>query len=139
MSGFATFLGMEHTVTLICCHCEAVAVTMALLYFKNNFHYRFHILERECSYGVWFCYILGVEHTVTLICCQCEAVAVTMARARLWPATAQNPQLAFTFELLDWAEALLYECQVSVKDFLAALKYKCRHIVIKVDICMVRK
>ena len=79
------------------------------------------------------CLILGVEHTITLICCQCEAVAVTMARARLWPATIQNPQLAFTFELLDWAEALLYECQVAVKDFLAALKFKCRHIVTKVD------
>ena len=63
------------------------------------------------------CLILGVEHTITLICCQCEAVAVTMARAQLWPATAQNPQLAFTFELLDWAKTLLYECQIAVKDF----------------------
>ena len=69
---------------------------------------------------------------VTLTCCQCETIAVAMARARLWPATAQNPQLAFTFELLDWAEALLYECQVAVKDFLAALKFKYPHIVTKV-------
>jgi len=35
-----------------------------------------------------------------------------MVRARLWPAKPQQPSLAFTFELLDWVETLLLECQV---------------------------
>ena len=73
-----------------------------------------------------------MEHTILLSCCDCEPIAVTMARARLWPATAQNPRLAFTFELLDWAEALLYECQIALKDLWAALRYKCPHLVNKV-------
>lgn len=55
-----------------------------------------------------------------------------MVRARLWPATAKDPRVAFTFELLDWAEALLYECQVAMKDLLAALQFKCAHLVVKV-------
>ena len=49
-----------------------------------------------------------------------------MVCARLWPATAQRPHLAFTFELLDWAEALLLECQVALKDL---CKVKCPHLV----------
>ena len=55
-----------------------------------------------------------------------------MVRARLWPAAPQRPHLAFTFELLDWAEALLLECQVSLKDLCKALCFKCPHLIIKV-------
>ena len=59
-----------------------------------------------------------------------------MVRARLWPASPHRPQLAFTFELLDWAEALLLECQVSLMDFCKALCFKCPHLVVKVcDYC----
>jgi hypothetical protein len=39
--------------------------------------------------------------------------------------------LAFTFELLDWAEALLLECQVSLLDFCKVLWFKCPHLVVK--------
>ena len=60
-----------------------------------------------------------------LECCKCEPVALTMARARIWPSSPTNPHFAFTFELLDWAEALLLECQVAVQDLCSALKYKC--------------
>jgi len=70
--------------------------------------------------------------------CQCEPLVATMVRAQLWPATAQRPHLAFTFELLDWAEALLLECQVALKDLCKALCFKCPHLVTKVlilDIC----
>ena len=63
-----------------------------------------------------------MEHTVSILCCKCEPLAVTLVRARLWPATAQNPRLAFTFDLLDWAEALMYECQVALKDLWGALQ-----------------
>ena len=55
-----------------------------------------------------------------------------MVRARIWPSTPQRPNLAFTFDLLDWAESLLLECQVALKDFCKALTLKCPHLVKKV-------
>ena len=55
-----------------------------------------------------------------------------MVRARLWPASPRFPQLAFTFDLLDWAEALLLECQVAVREFCRALYFKCPMLVAKV-------
>ena len=56
-----------------------------------------------------------------------------MVRARLWPATPQYPRLAFCFELLDWAEALLLECQVALKDLCKAIQFKCPHLATKVN------
>ena len=56
-----------------------------------------------------------------------------MVQARLWPASAHQARLAFSFDLLDWAEALLLECQVSVHDFYKALYFKCPHLVFKVS------
>ena len=49
---------------------------------------------------------------------------VTMVRANLWPSSPKRPHLAFTFELLDWIEALFLECQVALKDFCQALLFK---------------
>ena len=77
--------------------------------------------------------IIGIEHHLKLRCCKCEPIAMTMVRARLWPGSPTNPRLSFTFELLDWAEALLLECQVAVKDLCAALAYKCPHLQVKVQ------
>ena len=74
-----------------------------------------------------------MEHTINLACCSCEPVVITMVRARMWPATPQNPRLAFSFALLDWAEALLLECQVALKDFCAALIFRCPHLYEKVQ------
>ena len=42
---------------------------------------------------------------------------MTLVRAELWPATPTSPKFAFSFALLDWAESLLLEAQVSLKDF----------------------
>ena len=81
----------------------------------------------------------GDEHTVLFGHCSCEPLVVTMIRARIWPSTPQRPHLAFTFELLDWAESLLLECQVSLNDFCKALFLKCRHLVAKVCIKLVEK
>ena len=64
--------------------------------------------------------------------CCCEPLVVTMVRARLWPASPQQPHIAFTFDLLDWAEALLLECQIALKDLCKALVFKCPHLVGKV-------
>ena len=71
-----------------------------------------------------FCYS-GVQHNTKLKCCQCESIVLTMARARIWPSTPVNPQMAFTFKILDWAKALLLECQVVLKDICTALSFKC--------------
>lgn len=79
-------------------------------------------------------YFIGEEHNIKFATCGCEPLVVTMVRARIWPSTAQRPHLAFTFDLLDWMEALLLECQVSVNDFCKALYFKCQHLVVKVRI-----
>lgn len=67
-----------------------------------------------------------------LFCCDCEPVPVTMTRVGIWPASPQFPQMAFTFGLLDWVEALTLECQVALKDLCAALYFKCPYIIKKV-------
>lgn len=41
----------------------------------------------------------------------------------LFPATPTQSQLAFTFQLLDWLEALLLECHVAVQDFVSAVGF----------------
>lgn len=70
-----------------------------------------------------------MEHTINFVCCRCEPVAVTLSRANLWPASPKNPQLAFTFELLNLVEALMLECHVSLKDFCSALKFYCPFMI----------
>lgn len=58
---------------------------------------------------------------------------MSLVRAHLWPATPSNPRMVFTFNLLDWAEALLLECQVSVQDMCKALYFKCPYNIYKVS------
>ncbi len=57
-----------------------------------------------------------------------------MVRARLWPSSPQRPQFAFSFEFLNWAEALLLEAQVSLNDFCKAIAFKCKHPLTKVSV-----
>lgn len=73
-----------------------------------------------------------MERMVSITCCDCEPLAVALVRARLWPASPRFPKYAFSFDLLDWAEALLLECQVSLKDFCNALYFRCPYSVDKV-------
>ena len=92
-------------------------------------------LEPSIAYDMYFCLctvLAGNEHNMKFMHCQCEPLVVTMVRARLWPATAQHPRLAFAFELLDWAEALLLECQVALKDLCKALSFFCPQLTGKV-------
>ena len=77
---------------------------------------------------------IGEEHNVKFTTCACEPLVLTLVRARIWPSTLQCPQLAFTFDLMDLAETLLLECQVSLEDFCKALYFKCRHLLVKVHI-----
>lgn len=75
---------------------------------------------------------LGVKHKVLFVHCACEPLPVTLCRAELWPATPTNPHYAFSFGLLEWAEALLLEAQVALKDFCNSLKFRSLFHFIKV-------
>ena len=100
---------------MVSCHCVIIIMAVCVFITSNSL----------CS---------GVEHNILLVCCQCEPTPLTMVRARLWPASPQHPRLAFSFDLLNWAEALLLECQVAVKDLCKALYFKCPHLVFKVSV-----
>ena len=63
----------------------------------------------------------GYFHLQNVTFFACESEAETLLQASLFPATPKHPQLAFTFDLLDWLEALMLECQVSAQDFSAAI------------------
>ncbi len=80
--------------------------------------------------------IIGMEHIIQFVYCSCEALAITLARAELWPATPVNPRYAFAFDLLNWAEALLLEAHVSLKDFCKSLRLRCPIQIIKVSVSM---
>ena len=54
-----------------------------------------------------------------------------MVRACLLPSSPQRPHFAFSFELLNWAESLLLEAQVSLNDFCKAITFKCQHLLTK--------
>ncbi len=79
-----------------------------------------------------FC--IGEEHNINFTTCACEPFVLTMVRARLWPSSPKRPNIAFSFELLDWMEALLLEAQVTLNDFCNALHFKCQYLVNKVMI-----
>lgn len=107
-----------------------------LLYYSTsiveNPPYLGHFLWSKCVDNREVLNSIGEEHKVSFACCGCEPTVITLARARLWPSSPQRPQIVFTFELLDWAEALLLECQVALKDFCKALYFKCQHLLPKV-------
>lgn len=77
---------------------------------------------------------LGFEHNILFNYCDCEPLVVTMVRAHLWPSSPQRPSLAFTFSFLDWAEALLLECQVALKDLCKALSFRNPNSMLKVHL-----
>lgn len=64
----------------------------------------------------------GVQHHLMVSFCRCEDEATTLLRMNLWPATPQQPSLAFQFQLLDSYESLLLECQVALRDFVTSLE-----------------
>ena len=75
-----------------------------------------------CITGMYHVNIhVGCYHSISVSFCSCETEAETLMRVHLFPATPKQSQLAFSFELLDWLEALMLECQVSTKDFVAAI------------------
>ena len=107
--------------TYLCCLDEkgnCIAITV----------FDYMCLEPSIGYGIYFCVctiLAGNEHNMKFMYCQCKPLVVTMVRAWLWLATAQHPHLAFVFELLGWAETLLLECQVALKDLCKAVSFFC--------------
>ena len=82
------------------------------------------VLNKRCFQETTM-FLKGVEHQLQFLSCDCEALPLTLVRAQLWPGSARFLRYAFTFGLLDWAEALSLECQVAMKDFCTALYFKC--------------
>ncbi|XP_065893420.1 uncharacterized protein [Dysidea avara] len=54
--------------------------------------------------------------------CKCKRDALTLVELGYWPGTPSQPLVAFSFSFMDWMEALLRECQVSVQDFTNAVE-----------------
>ena len=97
----ASSLKLTHTLIM----CEAVS---------------FDVSEQEC-----FCFInAGNQHRLKVQLCMCEAEAITFLRFNLWPATPVRPSLVFEVELLEWLEALLLECCISVQGFCYSIDVK---------------
>ena len=72
---------------------------------------------------VKFCCHAGIPKKLLFDFCSCEEDALQLMKFGYWPATPSRPTTAFSFSLMDWLEALMLECQVSVHDFSQAVKY----------------
>ena len=77
-----------------------------------------------------FYLIIGIRHQLGIATCKCEPFAVSLARLRMWPTSSKQPTYALSFDLLDWMETMLLECQVSLNDFCKALNNKLPKYVI---------
>ena len=91
---------------VLCFHLEGIKFSIAT-YIHYNYTY--------CCTGPPKC--LDIQF------CSCEEDAITLMRLQYWPATPVRPSTAFSFQLLDWLEALLLECQVSLHDVSAAVQF----------------
>ena len=81
---------------------------------------------------------IGPPRDLDIRFCSCEEDAVTLVRLQYWPATPTRPSTAFSFQLLDWIEALLLECQVSMQDVSAAIQFLLsKKVMGEVSVCMI--
>ena len=86
-------------------------------------HWRFWLVYRKCRLThCEFIIYLGSHRDVSFCFCTCHSEAETLTRLGFFPSTPIHPSTAFQFLLLDKLESLLLECQVPLKDFLAALR-----------------
>ena len=69
-------------------------------------------------------YITGRPHRCNVWFCESEKEPVSLIRHRLWPASPVKPKVAFTFDLLDWLEALQLESHLSTKGFCNGLRWR---------------
>ena len=66
--------------------------------------------------------------------CKCVPDALRLIKLGYWPATPTRPVLAFTHSFMEWMEALLLECQVSVQDFSSAVEMIIKEKFMKVGL-----
>ena len=66
---------------------------------------------------------VGIPRNISFPFCTCESDCIKLIRLHYWPATSSKPLIAFTFQFLDWLEALLLEYQVAVQDMTQAISY----------------
>ena len=85
------------------------------------------VVHVQCQANYNIIIYQGGVHTERFATCTCEPLVATMVRAHIWPS---SPQDVHNFDLLDWAEALLSECQVSVEGLCKAIQFRCQHLVI---------
>ena len=66
-------------------------------------------------------HVSGAQRTIRFQFCDCNEEVVTLIKLGFLAATPKRPHVALQFQLLDLLEALLFECQIAVKDFVSAL------------------
>ena len=76
-------------------------------------------------------YVVGVHHEVLFEHCNCISVPDSLVKCGIWPATPVEPNLGFTFQLMEMTLRLIMECQVSIHDILKSLDFF-NNLVIKV-------
>ena len=78
-------------------------------------------------------YHLGVPQNLNVQFCKCRSNALTLIELGYWPGTPSHPFIAFSFPFMDWMEALLLECQVSVQDFTNAVETFLKENIVQVS------
>lgn len=64
-----------------------------------------------------------------IVCCTCYSVPEIFLWQGLWPASPVEPTLAFTTKLMEFALALVMECQVSIFDLVKALEFTANPLI----------
>ena len=65
----------------------------------------------------------GPARILDVLFCPCVEDALTLVQLHYWLSTPTRPSTVFSFQLLDWIEALFFECQVSMQDVAAAFEF----------------
>ena len=123
-------IGKRHINATLPHACSSFKKVDLLCVDENGIMLNHRLLLMHCYFDLIHA---GVEHGILFMTCECEPLVQTLVRAHLWPATPLFPRRVFTFKLLDWAEALLLECQVALKDLCQALYFQCPYPFIKVS------
>ncbi len=76
----------------------------------------------NCVCLFFLCVYTGRQHKVPVVFCGHEEHGLTLIRHRLWPSTISRTAVAFQFILMDWLEALYFECHVPCRNLCQALK-----------------
>ena len=77
---------------------------------------------------------LGTPCRLNVQFCKCVPDALRLINLGYWPATPTRPILAFTCSFMEWLEALLLECQISVQDFSNAVEIMIKEKIMKVGL-----